>query len=252
MNIQNIAALANQLQTLGFQDAGSLLLKRICFKPDNFYLQQRITKDKEVMLFNLYFEKLQRTDTYVLQHYDVILQKENGITSLQVDGINPAELEKQMASIDWKKAFSLYEKKAWNPDDKTSWETEFKISGITESLSILENSDAGKNIAATLKQKFWAGTFYQEIVGTITPVKSKSDVSQRFYFSEDNLGITVDEAYRFLQNKWMEKQLQLKRKQTDNSDESDAEESSGASTNGLLKKKRISPGKGKRNRVNND
>lgn len=111
MNIQNITELSKQLEVLGFQDAGSLLLKRICFKPADFYLPQRLIKEKDVMLFSLYFEHLQKTDTYRLQYYDVTLQKANGSLALPVDGVNPAELEKQMAAIDWKKAFSLDEKK---------------------------------------------------------------------------------------------------------------------------------------------
>lgn len=251
MNIENIVALANQLQSLGFQDAGSLLLKRICFKPDSFYLPQRVIKEKDVLLFSLYFEQLQKTDNYRLQYYDVTLQKANGSLALPVDGVNPAELEKQMAAIDWKKAFSLDEKKPWSPEDKLTWETESKISGIIESLSFLEKSEPGKVIASTLKQKFWAGTLHQEIVGSIPLVKNKADVNQRFYFSEDGGGITTDEAYRFLQNKCMEKQLQLKKRQADNEDESTGEESNGTSSNGLLKKKRIA-GRGKRNRVNQD
>jgi hypothetical protein len=251
MNIENIVALANQLQLLGFQDTGSLLLKRICFKPDNFYLLQRVNRDKEVMLFSLYFELLQKTDNYRLQYYDVTLQKENGGLALPVDGVNPGELEKQMAAIDWKKAFSLDDKKSWNAEEKSTWETESRISVIIESLSILEKSEQGKVIASTLKQKFWAGTLHQEITGSITPVKNKADVSQRFYVSEDGGGITTDEAYRFLQNKYMEKQLQLKRKQSDSGDESIPEESNGKSSSGLLKKKRIA-GRGKRNRVSND
>lgn len=251
MNIQNVVLLANQLQALGFQDTGSLLLKRICFKPDNFYLLQRVNKDKEIMLFSLYFERQQKADHYRLQFYDVTLQKENGISALFVDGINPMDFEKQMAAIDWKRAFSLNEKKQWNADDKTTWETELKISGIIENLSVLEKSEQGKIAASYLKQKFWTDTLHQEIVGSITAVKNKADVSQRFYIAEDGGGITTDEAYRFLQNKWMEKQLQLKRKQTDNGDESTDEESNGASSSGLLKKKRIA-GRGKRNKVNQD
>lgn len=251
MDIENIIALEKQLQSLGFKDTGSLLLKRICFKPDNFYLLQRVSNEKELMLFNLYFELLQKSDTYVLQYYDVTLQKEKGVSTFPVDGIVPAELEKLMATIDWKKAFSLDESKQWNPSDKSTWETELEISGIIESLSVLDKSEQGKAIAYALKQKFWAGTLHQEIVGSVIVIKNKADVSQRFYFSEDGLGITVDEAYRFLQNKWMEKQLQIKRKQVDNADESTGEESSSTSSSGLLKKKRIAS-KGKRNRVNHD
>lgn len=251
MNIQNIAELSKQLEMLGFYDAGSLLLKRICFKPANFYLPQRVIKEKDVMLFSLYFEQLQKTDNYRLQYYDVTLQKANGSLALPVDGVNPAELEKQMVAIDWKKAFSLDEKKLWSPEDKLTWEIEFKISGIIESLSILEKSEQGKVLASTLKQKFWAGTSHQEIVGSIPLVKNKADVNQRFYIAEDGGGITTDEAYRFLQNKYMEKQLQLKRKQADNGEESTDEESNGTSSSGLLKKKRIA-GKGKRTRVSKD
>ncbi|MBL7738136.1 MAG: hypothetical protein JNK14_02880 [Chitinophagaceae bacterium] len=251
MNIQNIAELSKQLELFGFQDAGSLLLKRICFKPANFYLLQRLIKEKDVMLFSLYFELVQKTDNYRLQYYDVTLQKVNVGLALPVDGVNPAELDKQMAVIDWKKAFSLDDKKPWSVEDKSTWETELKISGIIESLSVLENSEQGKAFASALKQKFWQGSLYQEIVGSITLVKNKADVSQRFYISEDGGGITTDEAYRFLQNKYMEKQLQLKRKQTDNGDESTSQESNGSSNSGLLTKKRIA-GKGKRNRVSND
>ena len=251
MNIQNISELSKQLEVLGFQDADSLLLKRICFKPSNFYLPQRVIKEKDVMLFSLYFELLQKTDNYLLQYYDVTLQKANGGLVLPVDGVNPAELEKQMAAIDWKKAFSLDDKKSWNAEDKSTWETELKISGIIESLSILEKSEPGKVIASTLKQKFWEGALHQEIFGSITLVKNKADVSQRFYIAEDGSGITTDEAYRFLQNKYMEKQLQLKRKQSDSGDESTDEQSNSTSSSGLLKKKRIA-GRGKRNRVNQD
>jgi hypothetical protein len=251
MNIQNIITLEKQLQILGFQDRGSMLLTHICFKPDSFCLLQRVNREKEVMLFNLYFERLQKSDTYVLKFYDVTLQKENSVSTSPVAGIVPAELEKQMAAIDWKKAFSLDENRQWNPDDKSTWETELKISGIIESLSILENSEQGKVVASSLKQKFWSGTLYQEIIGSIALVKNKSDVSQRFYISEDGVGITAEEAYRFLQNKYMEKQLQLKRKQTDNGDESADEESNGTQSSVLLRKKRIA-GKGKRNKVSHD
>ena len=76
--------------------------------------------------------------------------------------------------------------------------------------------------------------------GNISPLKIKSEVSQRFYFFEGQAGISVDEAYRFLQNRWLEKQMQAKRKEpvAINEEElSDAEHSS--SGNGLLQKKRL-------------
>jgi hypothetical protein len=78
-------------------------------------------------------------------------------------------------------------------------------------------------------------------------------ISQRFYFTENSVGISVDEAYRFLQNKWLEKQLQLKKKQTDTTSENDTDETSGTTGSGLLKKRRIKQSsKGEKKRVNQD
>jgi len=62
-------------------------------------------------------------------------------------------------------------------------------------------------------------------------------LSQRFYFFEAQTGISVDEAYRFLQNRWLEKQMQAKRKQTvANNREELTEEEPTSSGNGLLKR----------------
>jgi len=47
MNIQNIVSLAELLLSLGFENTNSPLLKRICFKPANFMISQRVEKAKE-------------------------------------------------------------------------------------------------------------------------------------------------------------------------------------------------------------
>ncbi len=76
MNIQNIAALAEQLQSLGFENMGYSLLKRISFKPPNFILSQKIDRAKDKVSFQLFFENDIKEDIYVLSYYDAILQKE--------------------------------------------------------------------------------------------------------------------------------------------------------------------------------
>lgn len=236
MNIQNITELAGQLQSLGFDNLGSLLLKRICFKPDNFYLSQKIVKDKEQLEFRLYFEKQKKNDAYMLQYYDVTLPHENIFEESIIVGISTSDLEKQMTVIDWKLAFDLDERKKWDPNDKATWEMEAKVESVIESLAALEQDEKGKVVASVLKIKFWNQVPYHEMFGSISSVRNKSDVSQRFYFSENSVGISVDEAYRFLQNKWLEKQLQLKRKQTDTTSENDNDETNGTTGSGLLKK----------------
>ena len=82
-----------------------------------------------------------------------------------------------------------------------------------ECLSELEKIEDGKAIALDLKLKYWADISYHGFAGIINPLKNKLEVSQRFYFFEGQAGISVDEAYRFLQNRWLEKQMQVKRKQ---------------------------------------
>jgi hypothetical protein len=106
-----------------------------------------------------------------------------------------------MIEIDWKSAFDFVTTRQLNLEDKTSWEKEQEVELVIEGLSELEKSEDGKAVSVGLKLKYWAGIPYQELFGNISPLKSKSEVSQRFYFFEDQTGISVDEAYRFLQNR---------------------------------------------------
>ena len=144
-----------------------------------------------------------------------------------------------MTEIDWKIAFDFETKRNWNAEDKASWEKEQKIESVIEELKTIETSEEGKSISTGLKMKFWAGIPYQELVGSISPLKNKSEVIQRFYLFDGQAGISVDEAYRFLQNRWLEKQMQAKRKQSDTANEREESDSVQASSfnSSLLKKK---------------
>jgi hypothetical protein len=239
MNIQNIAFLEEQLQSMGFDNTSSLLLKRIAFKPDNFVISQRIEKGKEQLRLDLFFEKAKQQDSYALVHYDAILEKEMSLTETTINGISTSAIENKMAEIDWKIAFELDENKQWCVEDKATWEEECKIQTIIDDLAALEVSEEGKTIAINLKIKHWAGASFQELFGNISPLKNKSVISQRFYFSEGHEGISMDEAFRFLQNKRLEKEMQGKRKPTDDSLLEESKKEGQASTgNGLLRKKR--------------
>lgn len=239
MNIQNIAALAEQLQSLGFENAGYSILKRICFKPNSFVLSQKIVKGKEQLIFHLCFEKESKNEAYVWKYYDAILQKEMSLSNAMVNEIDVSSLEKRITEIDWKMAFDFETKKQWSAEDKASWEKELKIESIIEAFISLEVTEEGKAISTSLKLKYWAGISYQELLGSISPLKNKTEISQRFYLFEGQAGISVDEAYRFLQNRWLEKQMQAKRKQPDESKNEEISGSASANGSGLLRKKRI-------------
>jgi len=240
MNIENISALVAQLQSLGFENAGYPLLKRISFRPENFFLSQKMEKAKDKLSFQLFFEKEVSKGTYILHYYDAILQKDMPLINATINGINATSLEKSMTEIDWKSAFDFVTKKQLNLEDKTSWEKEQKVESVIESLSELEKSEDGKAVAVGLKLKYWAGISYQEVFGNISPLRNKSEVSQRFYVFEGQPGISVDEAYRFLRNRWLEKQMQVKKKETSNTEISETEKDNRTSSgSGLLKKKRL-------------
>lgn len=241
MNIQNISALADQLQTLGFDIAGYSLLKRICFKPDSFFLSQKMLRGKDQLSFHLYFDKEVKMGNYCLMYYDAILQKERALSNILFNGIDINALEKRMEAIDWKLAFDSETKNKWDAENIASWENEQKIESIVEELKLLESIDEGKVVAAGLRHTFWTGISYQELVGNISPLKNNSGIIQRFYFFEGETGISVDEAYRFLQNKWLEKQVLAKRKQSEgaNEEENNGNEKAPSAGGSLIKKRRL-------------
>ena len=244
MNIENISALVLQLLSLGFENYGSILLKRISFKPDRFTLFHKVDKGKDKLVFLLFFEKDSRQDTYALIYYDASLQKETPLHDITINGVNSILIEKLMAEIDWKTAFDFNTKRLLDFEDESSWEKEMKVESVIESLSTLEKSEEGKPLVIGLKLKYWAGLLYQELFGPLIPVKNKAEVNQRFYFF-DGTGISIEEAHRFLQNRWVEKQLQAKK--ADELVEKEIEASANSSSgNSLLRKKRITRSKDKK------
>lgn len=243
MNVQNITVMASQLKAIGFDNMGYPLLKRICFAPANFIITEKLSKVPENISFNFYFEKAGSSETYNLIYYDAILQKENSFTDTNIEGINIRQTDECMMQVDWKTAFDFSKQKPFNSEDKSSYENEVKISKIIGDLKKIEANDEGKAISIALKQKYWSDIPYTDIMGPIYNGRSKSEISQRFYFSEGQPVISADEAYRFLLNRWLEKQMQSRKKQLDNGSETDSEDNAASSGSGLLRKRRIGSNK---------
>lgn len=239
MNIENIKVVAAQLKAIGFDNMGYAILKHICLAPTNFSITQKLSKVPESISFIFYFEKEEKGQIYKLIYYDAILQQQLSFDSLSFEGLNVKSIDESMAQIDWKDVFDLAKRKAFNPDDKAGYENELRISQIIESLNKIEAVEEGKSIVIALKQKHWSGIPYLEIMGAMTNGRNKSEISQRFYFSEGQPTISADEAYRFLLNRWMEKQMQSKRKLQEENTETKIEVANNSSGSGLLKKRRF-------------
>ena len=153
MNIQNILTLSDQLKAIGFDNMESALIKRVCFIPKNFTISEKIAKENELIIFNLYFEQDNKNE-YVLQYYDTILQKELALSNQAIDGVDVVALDETMNNVDWKAAFDFTVLKSFNTDVKTTFENEQRIELVLRELSTLALSEEGKSISIQLKQKY--------------------------------------------------------------------------------------------------
>ena len=241
MDIQSISVLAEKLEKIGFSNMSCSLLKKICFKPVQFFVTRRVQKGTDQLTFILSFAKVKDQGEYDLRFYDAMLQKKQVVETKIVNGIDVANLDKRMNGINWQYAFDPNETEQTEVDGKEYLEEAMAIEEVIDDLAKLETGE-GKAIAGALKFKYWYGTAYRESVGNIATVKAKDEVSQRFYKQGDENIISVNEAYRFLQNKWMEKQMLAKKKSFEGSggNEEILDVKSASGGTGLLRKTKIS------------
>lgn len=190
MRFENsVVELKRQLLLLGFTAGLEAELRaKICFQPERFTLRYRLVKDADVVEFVLQFEL--GNNGYACSFYEAVLRKR-----ILVDH----ELDVEMQTVNWNSIVGV--------------ESEDKVDTIITQLNQLETTEEGKGIAAILKLKYWSGTIVEDLIPNLSALKSRYEISQRFYFFDGEGQITVEEAYRFLCNRWLEKQMQLRKKQ---------------------------------------
>lgn len=234
MNIKNINALSEQLKELGFSDLTFPLVKRMCFRPKRFSVGYRVEKNDNILNCQLLFES-QTGGDYTFIYYDAAFQPRRDYYAI-VNNVDVKLLTARMSEIDWKRAFDFTEKKLVPLTEKNVFENELVVAGIVDELAALASTNEGKEVVAKLTEMYWASLPYTQVVGSnLVGMKSKIEISQRFYVMQGQAGISVDDAYRYLQNRWLEKEMLAKRKQADrNNDESNEANSFGTE---LLKKK---------------
>lgn len=237
MNIKSIMNLSGQMKSLGFSDLIHPLVKRICFKPKRFVLCYQVEKVDNILRCLLSFERDDKAlSGYKFSYYDAFFQPSQFYNGT-VDGVDISLLAKRMAEINWMKAFDFSEKQTGVDLGEELFEDELKVADVVDSLSILHSSVEGQRVAVSLKQRYWFGIAGQESEGIANmAIKGNADVSQRFYVMDGQPSISVDEAYRYLQNRWLEKEMLARRKQI-NTLNDDNTEAVGFES-GLLKKRR--------------
>ena len=183
------------LLSLGFKEGlEQELCAKICFQPDKFLLSYRLMKEGDAVEFFLEFELLD--EDYTCKFYEAVLRKKINFSSAIISDGHLTELDKRMQLIDWNQV-----------SDHES------IDAIITDLKLLDRTEEGRAAASLLKLKFWSSTTAENLIPNLSSLKSKYEISQRFYFFDDEAPITIEEAYRFLCNRWREKQILLKKKQ---------------------------------------
>jgi hypothetical protein len=239
MNIENIAALVKQLDAIGLESATSALVKRISFLPEKFVLERTLNKGTDTISLQLFFQKLESGFEYVLRYYDVTLTGETQMQDGAVNDMSILDLEKEMKGIDWKTAFELDENKPIVLDDKKTWEREAQVQKVIIHLLSLEGTEEGKQVAARLKHKYWSNLTHLHLTVNLATIRDKSEVSQRFYPQNAQNLISIDEAYRFLLNRKLEKEMLANRKRSGEAGRSnEAPTDEALSGSGLLRKRR--------------
>jgi len=233
MNIQNISALTQMLTATGFNETiGHRLIQNICFKPADFMLTERLLKGKDILTCSIFFER--NGDEYACNYYDASFLKELEMPDTVIHAINIRELDQRMNQIDWEVSEQALQ--SFRLSYETSWQREKLVEKVVTDLSRLSVTDEGKHFAGCLKLKHWA-CISNTLVGNINTLRSRFEVSQRFYFF-DGQGISIEEVHRFLLNRWLEKKLHAKRRQ-ENGEEAETSEGNGETADkSLLKKKR--------------
>ena len=233
MNIQNIVSLTSRLTQIGFSGSiGKKLLQHICFRPSEFSLLERIIKDQNVLVCSLFFER--KGDEYVCSYYDVSFFAKTEFPDRLIQSVNLKDLDFRMSQISWQ--VNEESNRELSLEDHSTWQREKDIETIVAELSQLGLSEEGKYFATSLKLKHWSGCALSSLTGNINVLRSRFEVTQRFYFIEGH-DISIEEAYRFLLNRWMEKQQSVKRKLAGNTKQEVASNNTASPGKGLLSKK---------------
>jgi hypothetical protein len=211
MNITNIVSLRDMLVAIGFDESlGYRLLQYVCFKPAKFVLTEHLAKGKDVLTCAFCFER--KGDDYVCIYYDASLIKEMEVPDISVQNTALRELDKRMAETDWQLDGNSIN--GFDLDNEANLLRIKRVEGIITDLIRLSVTDDGKRFADLLKLKHWSNIPFNPMMGSLNPLRSRFEVCQRFYFY-DGKGISVDEAYRFLVNRWLEKKIHGRKRPED-------------------------------------
>lgn len=241
MNEKNIETIKDQLLSLGLATEIEFDLRaNICLLQDQFQVSYRQVKEQDIINSVFYFER--KESEYCCSYYEACLRKKIPVPQIVLNEIDVKWLDERMAKIDWQNLLLNNSDRNLKSENKLTWLREEEIESIVIDLKKLSITPDGLQIAERLKIKFWMDTALAMLIPNMGVLRNQYEISQRFYFFQDEEQISLDEAYRFLSHRWREKQLNVKRKSTENTAGLENNSLAAAKDNKLLTKRRNNKG----------
>lgn len=217
MHPSNISALTNRLISLGFPASVETQLRcHLCFAPTQFEIPLTMGVGEDQGVFSVRAERDER-GVYSLKYYHACLRKRVEVPE------ELAALDMRMGAVDWE-AVALGRQVGQSVDDAT----------IQEAAAVIKALEEFGLSADLLRYKYWQGSSLETLVLFPSQHKSNWEISERFYFFNEVDLISFPEAIRFLNSRWMERQLQVRKKVAERSSEAEG----GDSGRSLLIKKK--------------
>jgi hypothetical protein len=212
-NEKNIEALKSKLLSLGLP--GGLeggLRAQTCLGLEGFALHYRQQREGDTIQITLHFQKDPESMDYQCSFYDARLRRRIEIPPVQVGEVDASQLEQRMRRVNWQEIYAQKFLDDASLAASLTLEQEEAIEAVISDLDRLARSEEGATLATRLKLKFWADTALEGLIPNAGSQKNGLEITQRIYFFDNEEGITLDEAYRFLCHRWREKQCSAQRK----------------------------------------
>lgn len=212
MDIQNMQALLDIFAGLGFSSATEhQLLYHACLRQKAFSIKEQKVFGTNIVSYSIFLKIKDSENKLVCPYYDASLRKEIRVDPVTVNGIDSDELEKRMRALDWKQLSGAGSIAKVKLTDKKTWEEHMIAENIIGDLEKLAETGEGSRVADVLKYKYWVDLPLEQFVPNLQLLKGRLEMSQRFYVLEGE-GITTDEAFRFLNNRFIQRQSQVNNK----------------------------------------
>ncbi len=212
MDIQNMQALLDTFNSLGFSsEAESQLLYHSCLRQKAFSIREQKVFGTDTVSYSIFLQTRDLENKLICSYYDASLRKEIKVDPITVNQIESDKLEERMKALDWKQLSGTTSMARVKLTDKKTWEEQMMTESIICDLEKLAVTQEGKRVADTLRYKYWVDLPLEQFLPNLLLLKSRFEISQRFYVVGGE-GITTDEAFRFLNNRWIQRQMQLDNK----------------------------------------